>query len=338
MQEISAPVQLQYSYTDEQLAFLLKHSNDAFNRWDAGNRLAINVLQEDVSEQKNTDESHSLTTLKDALKHALQPQATEASLLAELLILPNEKDLEERLEKIDMRICVLASESLQKDIAEHLEADLLKTYHAFSKNVAYQYNAEEMARRKLQNICLQLLNTLDNSEYKILALEQYNRASNMTEQVGAINALIHSESDQREQALTAFEKQWQHDGLVMDKWLAFQARSKVPGALDNVKALMQHSVFKITNPNKVRALIGAFAGQNAYHFHNPDGSGYEFIAQQVIALNEINPQVASRLVRTLMRWKSYVAPCGEKMREQLKMIAAHKNLSKDVYEIVTKSL
>ncbi len=338
LQEFSAPVQLQYLYTDEQLAFLLKHSNDAFNRWDAGNRLALNVLQEDVSEQKNTGGSHSLATLKDALKHALQLQATEASLLAELLILPNEKDLEERLEKIDMRICVLASESLQKDIAEHLEADLLKTYHAFSKNVAYQYNAEEMARRKLQNICLQLLNTLDNSEYKILALEQYKRASNMTEQVGAINALIHFESDQREQALTAFEKQWQHDGLVMDKWLAFQARSKVPGALDNVKALMQHSVFKITNPNKVRALIGAFAGQNAYHFHNPDGSGYEFIAQQVIALNEINPQVASRLVRTLMRWESYLDPCGEKMRGQLKMIASHSNLSRDVYEIVTKSL
>ena len=124
----------------------------------------------------------------------------------------------------------------------------------------------------------------------------------------------------------------------MDKWFAMHARSKIPSALENVKNLMQHSVFTMSNPNKVRSLIGAFAGQNAYHFHNPDGSGYEFVTQQVISLNDKNPQIASRLVRTLMNWRKYTEPCGEKMRQQLEHIAQHKTLSKDVFEIVSKSL
>ena len=338
LQEFSAPVRLQYDYSNEQLAFLLKHSKDAFNRWDAGNRLALNVLCECISEQKDVSQAYSLTTLKDALKHAVQPEATESSLLAELLVLPNEKDLEEYFEKIDTREFILASDILQHNIASNLEADLKKIYNSCKQNVAYQYNTQDMVRRRLQNICLQLLNCLDNSEYKMLALEQFQQSNNMTEQVGAINALIHFESEQRELALKAFEQQWQHDSLVMDKWFSFQARSKVPNALENVNALMQHDLFNLKNPNKVRSLIGVFAGQNAYHFHNPDGSGYEFIAQQVIALNDMNPQVASRLARTLMRWKHYVDPCGIRMREQLEVIAAHKKLSKDVFEIVSKSL
>jgi aminopeptidase N len=160
----------------------------------------------------------------------------------------------------------------------------------------------------------------------------------MTEQIGAINALIHNPSEEREQVLTSFEKKWQHDSLVMDKWFAMHARSKVPDALDKVKSLMSHSLFTMSNPNKVRSLIGVFAGQNAYHFHNPDGSGYEFVAQQVISLNDTNPQIASRLVRTLMRWKKYMNPCADKMRQQLEAIAKHKTISKDVYEIVSKSL
>ncbi len=160
----------------------------------------------------------------------------------------------------------------------------------------------------------------------------------MTEQLGAINALIHSESEEREQVLSAFEKKWQHDSLVMDKWFAMHARSKVPNALETVKALMQHPLFTMSNPNKVRSLVGVFAGQNAYHFHNPDGSGYEFVTEQVIHLNDTNPQIASRLVRTLMRWRNYANPCGKKMCQQLERIAKHKTLSKDVFEIVSKSL
>lgn len=338
LQEFSAPVQLHYDYSNEQLAFLLKHSKDPFNRWNAGNKLALNVLRENVSNDSKLNDSETIVTLKEAIKHAVQAGVTEISLLAELLILPNEKDLQEYFEQIDMRACVMASEDLQQSVAQYLEIELVNTYQACYQKADYQYNAAEMARRKLQNICLHLLCTLNKDEYRLLALEQFQHSSNMTEQVGAINALLHVESEERLQALNAFEKKWLSNGLVMDKWLGFHARSKVPSALQNVKALMQHSVFTMSNPNKVRALIGGFAGQNSYHFHHPDGSGYEYIAQQVVELNDTNPQVASRLVRTLMRWRKYADPCGQKMREQLEFIATHKNLSKDVYEIVTKSL
>ena len=219
LQEFSAPVQLQYDYTDDQLALLLKHSSDSFNRWNAGNRLALNVLLEEIENKKVANQAisndiSSIATLKDALAHAIEPNVTEASLLAELLILPNEKDLEEHLEIIDMRACVRACDELQKDIAQHLEVALLNTYRSCFKNIEYQYNADEMARRRLQNVCLQLLGTLNKDEYRLLAVEQFQQANNMTEQVGAINALIHFESEQREQVLSAFENTWLNDSLV----------------------------------------------------------------------------------------------------------------------------
>lgn len=334
LQEFSAPVQLQYNYSNEQLAFLLKHSPDSFNRWDAGNRLAINVLLENLSGEARD----SLFVLQQALEYSINSPSLDPSLLAEMLILPNEKDLESHIETIDMRTCIRASEKLINDIAKSLEVDLLSRISVNIRSTEYIYNAQEMARRRLINVCLQILCSLNKPEYRKIALEQYESANNMTEQVGAINALIHTESEEREQVLTSFEKKWQHDSLVMDKWFAMHARSKVPNALENVKALMQHPSFTMSNPNKVRSLVGVFAGQNAYHFHNPDGSGYEFVADQVIYLNDTNPQIASRLVRTLMRWRKYVNPCGENMRQQLERIAKQKTLSKDVFEIVSKSL
>ena len=335
LQEFSAPVNLNYKYSNEDLAFLLKHSPDAFNRWNAGNRLAINVLLDQLRGHKGKS---TITTFNQALAHAIQVKDADQSLLAELFILPNEKDLEEHLEIIDMQKCVAICEQLKKTVAQHLEQELLHTYQASYMRAEYKYNAEEVARRRIQNVCLQLLVTLEKEEYFKLALNQFNQASNMTEQVGAINALLHYENDVREQVLQAFEKQWQHDSLVMDKWFAFHARSKIPNALDNIKKLMHHPTFTLKNPNKVRSLIGVFAGQNAYAFHHPSGSGYEFVATQVLELNSMNPQVASRLVRTLMNWKKYTDPYQKLMHQQLKSIATHKDLSKDVYEIVSKSL
>jgi aminopeptidase N len=334
LQEFSAPVQLHFDYTNVQLAMLLKHSCDAFNRWNAGNRLAKNVLLESFSGENQK----SLQVLIEALVHSMSSSSVDENLLAELLLLPNEKDLEEHFEKIDVQACISASEQLVKNVATALEKLLLSRVSNISQIMEYEYNATEVARRRLINVSLNLLCVLDKPEYRKIAVKQFESANNMTEQVGAINALIHHESSEREQVLAEFEKRWQHDSLVMDKWFGFQARSKIPNALDNVKALMQHPVFSISNPNKVRSLIGVFAGQNARHFHNPDGSGYEFIAQQVVKLNKTNPQIASRLVRTLMRWKKYTDPCGQKMREQLEFIFSHKDLSKDVYEIVSKSL
>jgi aminopeptidase N len=335
LQEFSAPVQLDYDYSNEQLSLLLKYSPDSFNRWNAGNRLAVNVLLDNLSGQGQG----SLQVLQQALEHSISSSSLDQSLLAEMLILPNEKDLEPHIESMDMRACIKASDQLNNDIAKSLEIDLLsRVTMNIRSNVEYRYDSKEMARRRLINVCLKILCSLNKPEYRKIALEQYLSANNMTEQVGAVNALIDIPSEERERVLASFEQKWRHDSLVMDKWFAMHARSRVTDTLEKVKSLMQHPLFTMNNPNKVRALIGVFAGQNAYHFHNPDGSGYEFVAEQVIYLNDTNPQIASRLVRTLMRWRKYADPCREKMRQQLEEIAKHNTLSKDVYEIVSKSL
>ena len=337
LQEFSAPVRVCFDYSNAQLAWLLKHSPDAFNRWNAGNQLALNVLLEWVTGSKSSEVSDSVSELKQALEHTMQADTPDLSFLAELLILPSERDVEEHLDEVDMQKVVSACDQLSLSVARYLEQDLLRIYQACYREDEYRYSTEEMARRRLQNVCLQLLTTLDEDEYRRLALKQFVRASNMTEQAGAIRALLHRECDEREQVLSSFEQQWSHDPLVMEKWFAFQALSRVPGVLENVKSLMGHPLFSLQNPNKVRALIGVFSG-NPCAFHEPDGSGYAFVAEQVLALDKLNPQVASRLARSLMRWRKYSTPCRHKMHEQLERIAAHRNLSGDVYEIVSKSL
>ena len=338
LQGFSAPVKLNFDYSDEQLAFLLKHSKDEFNRWDAGNRLALKVLLESIANHSLDRNSESVSTLCQALAFALQSNEINQSLLAEFLILPNEKDMEEHLQLVNMHAVIDVCDALNKIVAQALEEDLIKVYQNCNQRTEYHYNAKDMAVRRLQNVCLQLLATLQNQDYYKLAYDQFSQARNMTEQVGAINALLHHECEERRQVLSLFEKRWCDDNLVMDKWLSFHAASKIPNALQNVKHLMGHKVFTLKNPNKVRALIGTFAGQNTYAFHYPNGEGYEFVAQQVVKLDVINPQVASRLARSLMLWEKFAEPYRQKMYEQLEFIAKHKNLSKDVFEIVSKSL
>lgn len=337
LQDFSAPVRVDFNYSDEHLALLLRYSPDAFSRWNAGNRLALNVLLEWIAGSECFGTTGSVTALNQALAYAIQGDAVDQSLLAELLILPGERDVEEHLDEIDMQKIVTACDHLTLSVAEHLEQDLLRIYQTCYREDEYRYSTEEMARRRLQNVCLQLLTTLDKDEYRKLALKQFIRAGNMTEQAGAVRALLHRECDEREQVLFSFERQWTHDPLVMEKWFAFQALSRVPDVLQSVKDLMTHPLFSLQNPNKIRALIGVFSRQNPYAFHQPDGSGYAFVAEQVLALDTLNPQAASRLVRSLMRWRKYSIPCRQKMHEQLERIASHRDLSGDVYEIVSKA-
>ena len=339
LQDFSAPVRMHFEYSDDQLAFLLKHSPDAYNRWNAGNRLALNVLLEWMADEGAVGSSRSLSALNQALASAMQSGPPDRSLLAELLILPEERDLEEHVNPIDVHRAILVCDHLSVSVAQCLEQELLRVYRAcYREDAEYRYTAEETGRRRLQNVCLHLLVRLDRTEYRKLALDQFLRASNMTEQSGAVKALLDQESEEREQVLESFEQRWKHDTLVMDKWLAFHALSRVPGVLEDVKRLMGHEVFNMHNPNKVHALIGVFAGQNPYAFHQPDGRGYEFVSRQVVALDAVNPQVASRLARSLMRWQRFTEPCRSMMYAQLEYIASHRGLSGDVYEIVSRSI
>lgn len=171
-----------------------------------------------------------------------------------------------------------------------------------------------------------------------MAMQQFRQAANMTDALGGMRPLVHEENPHRPEVLEAFYQQWRHDPLVLDKWFALQATAPLPGTLDSVRALLDHPAFSIKNPNKVRALIGAFASGNPLCFHAADGGGYEFIADQVLRLNAINPQVAARMAGALSRWRRYGRGRAELMHGQLRRILATPSLSKDVYEVVEKSL
>ena len=193
--------------------------------------------------------------------------------------------------------------------------------------------------RRLKNTCLSYLGRINDPGIHGECYLQFSEAENMTDTLAALGTLSSIDCPQRELALDDYEEKWQHDTLVMDKWFVMQATSTLPDTLDNVKALMNHKLFDMKNPNKVRSLIGAFANGNPVNFHKTDGSGYEFLADRVLELDKFNPQVASRMVRALMNWRQYEEGRSALMRAQLERIkAVELGLSGDVFEIVSKSL
>lgn len=195
------------------------------------------------------------------------------------------------------------------------------------------------ARRAPQNIALSYLMLSEKTEVLEACLEQFEHADNMTERLTALAVLVNSPFQaERDKALQAFAEHFKDNPLVMDQWFSVQAGSPLPGGLERVQQLMQHPAFTLKNPNKVRALIGAFANQNLVNFHRADGAGYRFLADQVITLNALNPQIASRLLAPLTRWRKYDGARQALMKGELERILASGELSSDVYEVVSKSL
>ena len=195
-----------------------------------------------------------------------------------------------------------------------------------------------MARRDLNQVCLSYLMLLQEDETISTCMFQFENANNMTDVLSVLSNLSHYDTELRQQALDQFYDKWKHDAQVVEKWFAIQAASDLPNVLDKVKMLMQHEAFTLTNPNKVRSLIGRFSAGNIAHFHAADGSGYEFLADQVLALDSMNPQIAARLIQSMSRWRRYDGKRQALMKKQLERILAKKDLSKDVYEITSRSL
>ena len=203
--------------------------------------------------------------------------------------------------------------------------------------VAYQPETQQATRRRLRNLCLGYLNELDSVEQRDVAMQQFAGADNMTDQFAALSVLANGQGAQGEEALAAFYARWQHEALVVDKWLAVQAGSRVPGTLARVDSLTRHPAFDLRNPNKVYALLRTF-GANHRHFHAADGAGYRFLAGQITALDPINPQVASRLARCFDRWKRFDAVRQSHARAALESLRQQPGLSRDVFEVVDKAL
>jgi len=338
----SAPVKLSFPYDRDQLMFLMQHDSDGFNRWEAGQQLSVQVLQELIGQHQRGEALKLDQRLITALGTVLGNPSLDPAMVAEMLSLPGEAYLTEISEVADVDAIHAAREFARQQIAEQLFDALWARYQAnreVSRSTAYVAAAEHFARRSLQNIALSYLMLSGKPQVLEATLEQFEHCDNMTERLTALAVLVNSPFEaERAKALASFAEHFKDNPLVMDQWFSVQAASTLPGGLARVKALMQHPAFTLKNPNKVRALIGAFAGQNLVNFHAADGSGYRFLADLVIELNALNPQIASRQLAPLTRWRKYDAARQVLMKSELERILASGELSSDVYEVVSKSL
>lgn len=335
----SAPVKLAFDYKDEELLHLMLHDTDGFNQWEAGQRYLVRVLQQGILCFDKTELLDAPAALIETWRALLQSAAIDPAMLAKMLTLPSEAYLSELSEVIEVEAIHGARESLKRSLASALEPEWLTAYHRFNVEREYQPTAEQIASRSMKSLALSFLLATEKSEYAELAERQFEQADNMTDQQAALSLLVHScFTAQAEQALASFREQWQAHALVMNNWFAIQASDTRDGAIDRIKALELDPLFDAKNPNKLRSLIGAFVNANPIQFHANNGVGYSYLADWIVKLNEQNPQVASRMLTPLTRWKRYPEATQQLMRASLQRVMDTPELSPDVFEVVSKSL
>ncbi|MHA7816824.1 MAG: aminopeptidase N [Pseudohaliea sp.] len=336
----SAPVRLDYPYTREQLRALMTRDGDGFVRWDAGQQLMVAAL-DDVQAALAAGGAPTLDPLlAEACAALLDPAAPDPAVAAAMLALPTESTLVELAAHAggaDIDAIHAAREWLRAALAEALEDALVTCVERHRPAAAYAPAGEQIGPRSLRNTALAYLATRGENGLA-LARAQLAEADNLTDRLAALRVIAQAgDETAREEALEAFLADWRHETLVVNHWLQLQATLDLPGAVERVSALMAHPAFDMGNPNKVRALIGAFAGGNLVHFHRADGAGYRLLGGMVETLNERNPQLAARLLAPLTKWRALPAR-ADAMRAELSRLAALPALSRDVYEVVSKSL
>jgi len=338
LRDFSAPVVLQYNYSDAQLLHLFRHDSDPVNRWEAGQRLAMARLLK-LTAAHVAGEALALDETFIEAQRALLSDATLDPAFRELaLILPSETIIAEQLEQVDPQAIHAARQFMRRTIAAALKPELLAQYHANLTPGDYSPDALSAGKRALKNLALAYLLIAPGKEELVLAQQQFDGAGNMTDRAAALVALIHSgDGASAQAALADFYRDFSGEALVVDKWFAMQAAAPTTNVAA-VRQLMTHPAFTLKNPNRARSLIFSFANGNPSQFHARDGSGYAFWAEQVIALDALNPQVAARLARSMDRWRRYAPALQEHMRRALERVAAKKNLSNDVMEVVSKAL
>jgi aminopeptidase N len=336
---LSAPVKLDYSYSAEQLAHLMANDSDGFNRWDASQTLCLGVLKQLTEDSLHGRPLALNSQLIDAYGALLADESLDPAMVALMLQLPSEALLHEEAETIHAAAIHDARSFVRTALAGSLADQFMMIYQRHNTQPSYAPDAQQIGRRSLKNAALNYLMLAGDAGIE-LAWQQFKAADNMTDKAAALSALVNCPRavSYSEQALSDFEVEYRDEALVMNLWLQIQAINSQPGGLERVRGLMNHSAFTMSNPNKLRSLIGAFCSANLVNFHSPDGSGYEFLQQQVVALNNQNPQVAARLVTPLTRWKQFAEPNAGLMRRALQTIADEPGLVKDVLEIATKSL
>ncbi len=318
----SAPVKLEYPYGDDDLAFLMMHDTDSFNRWDAGQRLVMKSLVNLAKMQTDCLDPRIVKAFSIALEDRSDPAFSSL-----MLTLPSETEIAEEIQHFDPVRIHSARKLARISLARALK-DSLMEIHAKP--------ATDAGARALRNLSLGFLMEIPDQESISSCCDQFARSENMTDSLAALQALASCDCPERIYSLDAFYEKWKKDPLVLDKWFTIQATSSLPATIDIVKLLATHKTFDPKNPNKVRALIGAFAHSNPLHFHT--GEGYEFVMDWVLAIDRLNPQVAARLAQAFSRWKRVEPVRSLLMKKCLERILAAPSLSRDTYEIVSKSL
>ena len=342
LQGFSAPVKLDYSYSLEDLGALMSRDSDGFNRWNAAQQLAIQLMQPLMANFRSGQSLVLDSHLKNAFSKVLSEPADDRAMQALVLTLPSELLMAELSEEIDVEAIHVVRQFLCHELGSTLAEQWQAVYQKNIPSGGYVHNATEVAQRSLKNLALRYLANGGVETSLQMLQSQLTTSDNMTDRLSALTTLV---NDSRPEAveianasLQQFFQDWHHEPLVLNQWFQIQAACSLPGGLQRVEALMSHPAFDIQNPNKVRSVIGVFCNSNPVNFHCKNGAGYEFLADQVLTLDKLNPQIASRLLTPLTRWRRFSETPQEMMKTQLTRIISAAKLSRDTYEIASKSL
>ncbi|EGQ9121831.1 aminopeptidase N [Vibrio parahaemolyticus] len=335
LREFSAPVKLEYDYSDAELMFLMKHATNDFARWDASQMLLAKYIRQNVNNVQTGSEVQLSEDLIDAFRGVLLDENLEPAFIAQVFSLPSINEITGWYKQIDVDAVDTVLNSITVSLSAALEDELSATYHTL-KQAEYTIDHAAIGKRALRNQCLQFLAHTDKGNTLVKA--QYEAANNMTDTIAAMSAANSAQLECREELMADYSDKWKHDGLVMDKWFALQGSNPAEDALEKVKATMNHEAFSLKNPNRTRSLIGSFLAANPVRFHDKSGSGYQFAGDILRQLNDSNPQVASRMIDPLLKFRKYDEARQAMIRAELEKLKAMDNLAKDLFEKVTKAL
>ncbi|MFV8386967.1 aminopeptidase N [Vibrio parahaemolyticus] len=335
LREFSAPVKLEYDYSDAELIFLMKHATNDFARWDASQMLLAKYIRQNVTNVQTGREVQLSEDLIDAFRGVLLDENLEPAFIAQVFSLPSINEITGWYKQIDVDAVDTVLNSITVSLSAALEDELSATYHTL-KQAEYTIDHAAIGKRALRNQCLQFLAHTDKGNTLVKA--QYEAANNMTDTIAAMSAANSAQLECREELMADYSDKWKHDGLVMDKWFALQGTNPAEDALEKVKATMNHEAFSLKNPNRTRSLIGSFLAANPVRFHDKSGSGYQFAGEILRQLNDSNPQVASRMIDPLLKFRKYDEARQAMIRAELEKLKAMDNLAKDLFEKVTKAL
>ncbi|MCL2791126.1 MAG: aminopeptidase N [Desulfobulbus sp.] len=344
LRNFSAPVKVTFAQTDEELSRLMAHDPDPFNRWDAGQHLSLRHLLAQIDRYRNGKTIELDGRLVQGLRNLLADRGADPAFLAMALALPTENWIGQQMVTIDPVAIFAVRQQFRALIGRTLHRELLARYESLFTNACpYQYSATDAGKRTLRNCCLAYLLAPDldgriDPELLDLGVQQYRTSDNMTDSIAALTCVANADRTLGTELLAEFHAKWQKDPLVVDKWLILQAGCTLHGTLERVRELTIHSSFTYKNPNKVRALIATFCATNHSQFHAADGTGYVFLADQVMLLDALNPQIAARMLVPFTQWRRYDADRQKLIQDQLMRIGTLSTLSDDVREVVEKSL